>query len=174
MCLFACLLIAAGCSGKGKSGAAAKGAGLFTGLRVSQIEANISNWTLDSKAARLEERETRMYFEGPSIKFFKKNEVSSELKADTGFLDLVKKDAGLVKNVLVVSKAEQMTLETDKLFFSSEKNKIWTDEEVKILKGRNVIHGRGFTANPDLSEIEITRQETRVNQPSNIISKKRK
>ena len=83
-------------------------------------------------------------------------------------MDLIKKDAELVKNVLVVSKIEPMTLETTKLFFSSGKNKIWTDEEVTILRGKNVIRGRGFTANPDLSEIEITRQETKVNQPSDI------
>ncbi|MBI4802172.1 MAG: LPS export ABC transporter periplasmic protein LptC [Elusimicrobia bacterium] len=168
LCLFVWMLAAAGCSDKDKSGAAAEGAGLLRGVRVSQIDANISNWTLDSKAARLEESETRIYFEEPRIKFFEKNEVSSELKADTGFLDLLKKDAELARNVLVVSKAEQLTLETARLFFSSEKNKIWTDEEVTILRGRNVIRGLGFTANPDLSEIEITRQETKVNQPSDI------
>lgn len=132
------------------------------------MSANASDWTLDAKTARLEESETRIYFEAPRLRFFEKERATSELGADTGFLDLAKKDAELVRNVVVVSWAERMTLKTEKLFFSSAKNKIWTDEDVTVLRGKNVMHGRGFTANPDLTEIEINRQETKVNQPSDI------
>lgn len=164
----ALLLAAAGCSGRGDSAPPPAGAGLLKGVRLSQMSSNASDWTLDAMAARLEESETRIYFEAPRLKFFEKEQATSELSADTGFLDLMKKDAELVKNVVVVSWTERMTLKTGKLFFSSRKNKIWTDEEVTVLRGRNMMRGRGFTANPDLTEIEIIRQETMVNQPSDI------
>lgn len=135
---------------------------------------NLSNWSLDSLTARLEKGETLIYFEHPFIKFFDNDRVSSQLKADTGFLDMIEKNAELVTNVRVVSKTEAMTLETSKLFFSSAKNKIWTEEDVVIHKGGSVTRGHGFTANPDLSEIEITRQETVVTQPADIKGRREK
>lgn len=76
------------------------------------------------------------------------------------------KEAQLERNVVVRSKADGMTLLTSRLFFSSRMNKIWTDDPVTILKGDTVTRGRGFTANPDLSEIEISRQETTTNKPA--------
>ncbi|OGS51827.1 MAG: LPS export ABC transporter periplasmic protein LptC [Elusimicrobia bacterium RIFOXYB2_FULL_62_6] len=164
----ALLLAAAGCSGRGDGAPAPAGAGLLKGVRLSQMTSGVSDWTLDAKAARLEESETRIYFEGPALRFFDKSGIASELGADSGFLDLTKKDAELLKNVVVVSHTERMTLKTEKLFFSSEKKKIWTDEEVTVLRGKNVMRGSGFTANPDLTEIEITRNETKVNRPSDI------
>ena len=73
---------------------------------------------------------------------------------------MVKKDAQLERNVKVVSRTDAMTLLTSRLFFSSKKDKIWTEDPVTILKGNTVTRGHGFRANPDLSKIEITRQET--------------
>lgn len=132
----------------------------MTGVKVSEVNDNTVRWTMDSKTARFEDGETLIYFDNPKMNFFKNDKPSSDLYAETGFINMVKKDAQLEKNVKVVSRTDGMTLLTSRLFFSSEKDKIWTEDPVTILKGDTVTHGHGFRANPDLSEIEITRQET--------------
>lgn len=132
----------------------------MTGVKVSEVNGNSVRWTLDSGTARFEDGETKIYFDNPKMRLFEDGKSSSDLYAETGFINMVKKDAQLEKNVKVVSKTDGMTLLTSRLFFSSEKDKIWTDDPVTILKGDNITRGQGFTANPDLSKIEITRQET--------------
>lgn len=137
-----------------------EGASLMTGVKFSQVNDNRLQWTLVSKTARFEEGETRIHFTDPKMDLFEDDKLTSKLKAETGFLDMTKQDAQLEKDVRVESKTDGMVLLTTRLFFSSEKKKIWTDDPVTILKGNTVTQGRGFTANPDLSEIAITQQET--------------
>ncbi len=140
-----------------------EGASLLTGVKVSEVRRNQLHWKLDSAAARFEDGETKLHFDDPIMFFYNDDNPSSELKAETGFLDIAGEEAQLERNVVVKSKADGMTLLTSRLFFSSKKNKIWTDDPVTILKGDTITHGQGFTANPDLSEIVITRQETTTN-----------
>ncbi len=132
----------------------------MAGVKVAEVNDNTVRWTVDSKTARFEDGETKIFFDNPKMKFFEKGNPSSDLDAETGFLNMAKKEAQLEKNVKVVSKTERMALFTSRLFFSSEKNKIWTDDPVIIFKGNTITRGQGFKANPDLSEIEVTRQET--------------
>ncbi len=149
------------CTGNPPGGAVIQeGASLLTGLTVSQMNGTQLKWSLASKTARFEDGETRIYFYNPKMDLFENNKLTSKLKADAGFLNMTRKDAQLEKDVRVESKTDGMILLTRKLFFSSGKNKIWTDDPVTIHKGNTVIKGRGFTANPDLSEIAITQQET--------------
>ena len=137
-----------------------EGASLMTGVKFSQVNDNQRQWTLTSKTARFEDGETKIFFDNPRMDLFKNDSLASKLEAETGFLNMIQKDAQLQKDVRVESKTDGMRLLTTRLFFSSEKNKIWTDDPVEIYKGNTVTQGRGFTANPDLSEIAITHQET--------------
>ncbi len=132
----------------------------MTGVRVSQVNDNQLQWTLVSKTARFENGETMVYFKDPKMDLFNNNKLTSKLRSETGFMNMVKKDAQLEKNVRVESKADGMVLLTSRLFFSTDKNKIWTDDPVTIIKGDTITKGLGFTANPDLSMIAITQQET--------------
>ena len=137
-----------------------EGASLLTGVKVSEVNDNQLKWTLVSKTARFEDGETRIYFDNPKMDLFENNRLTSKLNAETGFLNMTRKDAQLEHNVRVESKTDGMILTTTRLFFSSAKDKIWTDDPVTILKGDTITQGRGFTANPDLSEIVITQQKT--------------
>ena len=137
-----------------------EGASLMTGVKFSQVNDNQRQWTLVSETARFEDGETRIFFDYPKMELFKDNKLTSRLEADTGFLNMTRKDAQLENSVRVESKTDGMLLLTTRLFFSTQKNKIWTDDPVEIFKGNTVTRGSGFTANPDLSEIAIIRQET--------------
>ncbi|MBU2529815.1 MAG: LPS export ABC transporter periplasmic protein LptC [Elusimicrobia bacterium] len=39
---------------------------------------------------------------------------------------------------------------------------MWTQEKVTIYRENTIVTGEGLTANPDLSEIEISNQETQL------------
>lgn len=103
-----------------------------------------------------------MVFSSPVMQFYDANKVSSVIKARSGLLEPSKKSAVLSIDVSVDAKKDGMLLKTEKLYYSSAKGKIWTDEKVTLFRGKTVIKGRGFTANPDLSEIEIEHQETKL------------
>jgi len=110
----------------------------------------------------MEDLESRMTFSLPVMHFYEAGRVSSIIKAKSGQFEPSKKSAILSANVSVDAKKDGMLLKTEKLYYSSEKGKIWTDEKVTLFRGKTVIKGKGFTANPDLSEIEIEHQETKI------------
>lgn len=151
----------AACAG-GESGGAAAGVSLLENFSMAESAAGAQRWTLDSALGRLDEKKGVIAFESPKIRFFDKGQVASEISALKGTLQMREKAAELTDEVVVNARRDGMKLKTTKLYYSSARGKIWTEEPVTILKGRTVIKGRGFTANPDLSEIEIQRQETRL------------
>ncbi|MCX5786350.1 MAG: LPS export ABC transporter periplasmic protein LptC [Elusimicrobia bacterium] len=149
------------CSGGGPA-ETPRGTNLFSGFSVSETDSNSAKWRLDAPTASMEDLEGRMVFSSPVMQFYDANKVSSVIKARSGLLEPSKKSAVLSIDVSVDAKKDGMLLKTEKLYYSSAKGKIWTDEKVTLFRGKTVIKGRGFTANPDLSEIEIEHQETKL------------
>jgi len=155
------LLASAACSGA-DSREAAPGISLLKNFSMAEAAAGASNWRLEAETGRLDEKKGVITFSAPRIKFYDRDRVSSEITSRTGSLRMQEKSAELTDEVEVNAKKDGMRLLTTKLYYSSARAKIWTEEPVTIYKGRTVIKGRGFIANPDLSEIEIQNQETRL------------
>ena len=154
------LLALAACSGE-QAREAAPGLSLLKDFSISETDKNLSSWRLDSVTAVMDEKRGVIHFTLPLIKFYDNDLVSSNITSKTGFLQMREKAAELTGDVVVNAKKDGMILKTTKLFYSSARGKIWTEEPVTIYKEMTVIKGRGFIANPDLSEIEIEHQETR-------------
>ena len=155
------LLALAGCSAE-ESHEAAVGVSLFKNFSISESDAGSSRWHLDSASGRLDEKKGVILFDAPKIKFFDLGQVTSVITSKTGTLQMRESSAELTDDVQVDAKKDGMILKTSKLYYSSARGKIWTEEEVTIYRGRSITKGRGFVANPDLSEIEIQHQETRL------------
>jgi len=160
--LFPLLFLAlAACSGD-ETREAAPGVSLLKDFSIAETEDGLARWRLDSLTARMNEKAGMIYFAAPRIKFYDEDKISSEITSRTGTLQMQKKAAELTDDVVVNARKDGMRLNTTRLFYSSARGKIWTEEPVTIYKGRTIIKGRGFTANPDLSEIQIEHQETRM------------
>ncbi|MDD2804553.1 MAG: LPS export ABC transporter periplasmic protein LptC [Elusimicrobiales bacterium] len=138
------------------------GVSLLENFSMSEADRLGSRWRLDADKGRLDEKKGVITFTSPRIRFYDSGKVSSEVTSRAGSLKMTEKSAVLSDEVVVTAVRDGMRLATSKLYYSSARAKIWTEEPVTIYKGRTVIRGRGFTANPDLSEIEIQRQETRL------------
>lgn len=150
-----------GCYG-GEAREAAPGVSLLKDFSIAETAGGLSRWRLDSVSARMDEKAGLIRFNLPKVKFYDADKPSSVITSKTGLLRMQGKAAELNDEVKVNSFKDGMRLETTRLFYSSARGKIWTEEPVTIYKGRTVITGRGFTANPDLSQIQIEHQETRM------------
>ncbi len=151
----------AGCSA-GEHREAAPGVSLLKKFSIAESDSSSLRWRLDSAGGRLDEKKSVISFDFPKIQFYDLGKVTSEITSRTGVLQMREKAAELTDDVQVDSKKDGMRLKTTKLYYSSARGKIWTEEAVTIYRGHTVIKGRGFVANPDLSEIEIQHQETRL------------
>ncbi len=138
------------------------GVSLLENFSVAETSPDGTRWRLDADKGRLDEKRGLITFTTPRIKFYEAGKVSSEITSRAGSLKMNEKSAVLNEEVQVNSMKDGMRLATTKLYYSDARGKIWTEEPLTIYKGRTVIKGRGFTANPDLSEIEIHHQETRL------------
>ncbi|OGR75479.1 MAG: LPS export ABC transporter periplasmic protein LptC [Elusimicrobia bacterium GWC2_64_44] len=156
------LPLLAACGGTDAREATLPGVSLLENFSMSEADRLGSRWRLDADKGRLDEKKGVITFTSPRIRFYDAGKVSSEVTSRAGSLKMTEKSAVLSDEVVVTAVRDGMKLATTKLYYSSARAKIWTEEPVTIYKGRTVIKGRGFTANPDLSEIEIQRQETRL------------
>jgi len=139
-----------------------QGTSLIENLAVAEAGAGAARWRLKARTSVMDEKKGKIYFTDPVVKFYDAEKISSEVTSLKGEVFMHKKEAELTGDVKVNSLKDDMRLATSRLFYSSARDKIWTPERVTIYQGKTVITGRGFTANPDLSEIEITHQETRL------------
>ncbi|MDA8131482.1 MAG: LPS export ABC transporter periplasmic protein LptC [Elusimicrobia bacterium] len=154
-------LFAAGCGG-GTTGTALPGVSLLENFSMAETSPAGTRWSLDANKGRMDEKNSLMTFTTPRLKFYEAGKVTSTIASRTGSLKMQERSAVLNEEVEVDSMRDGMRLTTTKLYYGSARGKIWTEEPLTIYKGKTVIQGRGFTANPDLSEIEIHHQETRL------------
>lgn len=160
-CLFPLLAALCACS-QPAGPLPAEGTSLIGNLYMSEANSGNARWRLKAQNALMEEKKGKIYFTTPAVKFYDGNSVSSVITSLRGEMLMREKEAELIGEVHVNALKDGMRLATTRLFYSSARNKIWTPEPVTIYKGDTIITGRGFTANPDLSEIEIAHQETRM------------
>jgi LPS export ABC transporter protein LptC len=160
---FICLpLLISSCSKNEDTSPTTETESLISGITIAESESNQYQWDLKSKKAKLNEKKGSMIFVKPNLKFYKDNKVVSTITAEKGELNLNTRDTVLTNNVIVNSKTEGSLLKTKKLLFSAAKKKIWTEEKVTVYRQNTIVTGKGLTANPDLSEIEIRNQETQL------------
>lgn len=138
------------------------GASLLENFTMAETAADGTRWKLQAEKGLLDEQKGVITFTAPRVSFYDSGTLSSEITSRTGSLKMNEKSAVLHDQVEAVSARDGMRLSTERLYYSSAKGKVWTEDPLTIHKGKTVIKGRGFTANPDLSEIVIHRQETRL------------
>lgn len=79
---------------------------------------------------------------------------SSRLEADSGYIFHKTNDLKAMGHIVVRSK-DSVMLWTDELNWSEEKQKIFTDSEVKYSKENQIYRGKGLESDPRLKNIVI-------------------
>ncbi len=104
----------------------------------------------------------RSYLEFPDglkVKFFGSGEEgNAHLKANYGIL-YEEKNRMIVRDDVVFINRKGEKLNTEKLIWSQDSARIYTDKFVKITRKDGIIHGKGLTAKEDFSSYEILEPE---------------
>ncbi len=89
------------------------------------------------------------------LEFFQDNaQLSSRLEADSGYVFNKTSDLKAMGHIVVRS-SDSVTLWADELSWSDERQKIFTDGEVRYSKGDQMYRGRGLESDPNLKNIVI-------------------
>jgi LPS export ABC transporter protein LptC len=113
---------------------------------------SLLKWKLTAEEAKISDTTIIRNLE---LVFFDENlQPSSKLKADSGYVVQKTNDLKAMGNIVVES-SDSVTLWTEELNWSEEKQKIFTDKEVKYDKDNEVYRGRGLESDPELKHIII-------------------
>ena len=82
------------------------------------------------------------------------SKLQSTLKSNMASMDDVNKIMIAKNSVKLISNTGKK-LETEELIWDERNNRVYTDKEVKITTGKEVVYGEGFTSNPDFTEYSI-------------------
>lgn len=89
------------------------------------------------------------------LEFYDENsKVTSRLSADSGYVIHESDDLKVMGNIIVKS-SDSVTLWTDELNWSEEKQKIFTDGKVKYSRDNDIYFGKGLESDASLKRIII-------------------
>jgi LPS export ABC transporter protein LptC len=124
-------------------------------MRVAQSRLDQAVWVLEAdEAIHDPERDVTDLVELTVTFYDREGTVSSVLTAETGEADAKTRHLVARTNV-VVETPEGYRLETETLRWDNERERILSDDPVRIRQGRNLYTGVGLVSDPELIEFEI-------------------
>ena len=84
------------------------------------------------------------------------SDLNSMLFANDGFVNTEEKIMVAQNNVELIS-SDSKKLETEELIWDEMKDKIYTNEKVKITTDKEIVHGEGFISNSNFSQYSIAK-----------------
>ncbi|MEJ2355444.1 MAG: LPS export ABC transporter periplasmic protein LptC, partial [candidate division WOR-3 bacterium] len=109
-------------------------------------------WKLTAEEAKISD--TTVIYNLKLVFFYENLQPSSTLKADSGYFVQKTNDLKAMGHIFVES-SDSVNLWTEELNYSEEKQKIFTDKEVKYTKENETYMGRGLESDPELEHIVI-------------------
>ena len=119
---------------------------------LRNYEGSSLKWKLTAEDAKISD--TTVIHQLKLEFFDEDSQLSSKLEADSGYVINKTNDLKAVGNIVIIS-SDSTTLWTDELNWSEERQKIFTDREVKYSKGNEIYRGKGLESDPALKHIVI-------------------
>ena len=149
--LFVIILILISCEEKKITEAELREESLSSFVLRNYEESHLK-WKLTAEEAKISD--TTVIYNLKLVFFYENLQPSSTLRADSGYVVQKTNDLRAMGNIVVES-SDSITLWTEELNYSEEKQKIFTDKEVKYTKENETYTGRGLESDPDLEHIII-------------------
>jgi len=128
---------------------------IIEGFSLMETENGKKQWVLTSPKASNYEKQKTVQIEGVKIDFYRVNEeLYSTLTADRGTVNTTSNDMVAQGHVLVVSR-DGAKLETNLLRWDNARQKIMSDDSVRITRGKTVMTGIGLESDPSLEHVVI-------------------
>lgn len=90
------------------------------------------------------------------VRYNKKEEKRTTLRADSAYYNFQKDIYKVMGNVVVVNLEKKQTLETQELNWDKKTEEIFTETDVKITDEYQTIEGKGMRANQDFSQYSLS------------------
>lgn len=116
-------------------------------------------WKLKAPTARIT-MDGSARLKKPEIMFFRNGKHASTAHAALAQVTSDSRDITLEGDVFIVAHEEEISLETQKLYFLAQTDRIRSDVEVIIRRPGAVVRGKGMEADSALNDITIFNQET--------------
>lgn len=128
---------------------------IIEGFSLVETENGKKQWILTSERASNFEQQKTVNMEGVRIDFFHQNEeLNSTLTSDRGVVNTVSNDMVAQGHVVVASK-DGSRLETNQLRWDNARQKIVSDDSVRVTRGQTVMTGIGLESDPSLDHVVI-------------------
>jgi LPS export ABC transporter protein LptC len=116
---------------------------------------------LESESAIIYEDKKLAYLTAPKVKFYEDGKYKSTLIAETGEINL---NTNNIKafGECTVDTVQKEHLQTRDVTYDANKKIIYSDNDIKITRGKDVIFGKGFKSDTDLNNIEIKHQKITI------------
>ena len=132
------------------------------GITFSEKKAGVLQWELHSLEGTVLEERFTAELDKPRLTLYDKGAVASRAESDGGTIHTLTHEIQLSTHVVLTSVKDRSVLHTDRLLYSPEKNKVYTDDPVAIDSPDGHMVGQGLEATPDLKEIKIKKQKTTI------------
>ena len=155
---------------------------------IRETQGGMPVWILNSEIAQVYDKQKKITLDNFKIEFIDhkedKNSHSKEslilakkrmttaalLTAPKGEVNTENKDL-LAWGGVKVESEDGTTLTTERLLYSTKKQKITTESAIKIVRSDSILIGEGLEATPDLNEVKIFRHKASI-YPKNLPLKK--
>ena len=124
---------------------------------VTETKAGQIKTVLKSDIAVIKESEQLAFLTQPVVKFYDNGKYSATLTAKTGQINLDTNNVKALGDCKIVT-ANGEVLETSDVTYDHIKEKIYSDNDIKITKENDVIYGKGFESDTKLKNIVIKNQ----------------
>jgi LPS export ABC transporter protein LptC len=130
---------------------------VIEGFRLMSTDKGRKEWEIEGKNAQVFEMKKKIYVQNFNMKTFEKNGAYATttgkravIQTDTNFMEVS-------ENVRYTA-SNGMVLKTEKLFWDNAQKKIYSDEQVIIIKGQSVLKGIGFESDSSMENMVIKKQ----------------
>jgi LPS export ABC transporter protein LptC len=151
-----------GCKKGSRSSLQITGAGKFTQVlkefQMQDIFNGTKNMMVESVEGRLREKEQKVDVDKPRVTFYKEGMVSSTLNAAQGVVEMESHAVQVWGDVSVVT-PDSATLTTENLRYDPVRQRLLTDDPVRLERLDSITIGVGLDATPDLSRVRIGREK---------------
>ena len=120
---------------------------------ITSLKGNKINWYLTSIHVEEFSKKRLIIADDVLVYYFKNDDIVSTLTSDKAEIDEIKKLLKAIGNVVVLS--DNGVLKTELLYWNLSNNQVFTQENVTIIKGENVMYGKNLLTNIELQSAEL-------------------
>ena len=133
---------------------------VLKGFEMNDVKNSVKTMTLQAPEARIYDTLQVADVDQPALVFYKSGRMSSRLTAPSGRVHTDTHEVETWGGVTVVS-ADSSTLKTDRLRYDPKKEKIFSNDPVRLEKTDSITEGIGLETDPELHTVKIGRQKVR-------------